>query len=60
MKMVKCKIYFNIERREKLLIPKLNSFECSCMKNDKQHASRGHDTIVVQIANGDKSKKINK
>jgi len=30
------------------------------MKNDKQHASRGHDTIVVQIANGDKSKKINK
>jgi hypothetical protein len=26
MKMVRCKIYFDIERREKLLIPKLDSF----------------------------------
>jgi hypothetical protein len=27
------------------------------VENEKLHASRGHDTIVVQIANGDKAKK---
>jgi hypothetical protein len=30
------------------------------VKNEKLHASRGHDTIVVQIVNGDKAKKKKK
>jgi hypothetical protein len=30
------------------------------VKNEKLHASIGHDTVVVQIANGDKAKKKKK
>ncbi len=29
------------------------------VKNEKLHASKGRDTIVVQVANGDKTKKKN-
>ncbi len=72
MKMIKCKICFNIEGKEKLIVPKLNSLikhfglkKCSkakpwiilgqsflCpfnvhVKNDKLHASRGSDIVVV-------------
>jgi len=79
MKMVRCKICPDIEGKEKLLVPKLDSlikhsrvrkcnkarlgvilgqsFFCPSnvhVKNEKLHASRGRDTIVVQIANGNK------
>jgi hypothetical protein len=80
MKMVRCKIYLDIEGKEKLLVPKLDSFikhfgvkTCSkvrpgvilrqyifCpsnvhVKNEKLHASKGCDIVVVQFSNGDKT-----
>jgi hypothetical protein len=30
------------------------------MKNEKLHASKGRDIIIVQVANGDKAKKKKK
>ncbi len=78
--MVKCKIRFGNKGKEKLLVPKLDSFikhfrvkKCNKakpgvilrqyfffpsnahMKNEKLHASKRHDIVVVQVANGDKT-----